>query len=953
MAALSLSFLGPWEALRPDSSEAELGYDKVRALLAFLAVESGRPHSRETLIGLLWPELPQQAARNNLRQALHTLREAIGDRAAAPPFLDITRTSIQFNRESDYALDVDTFASAVTSSDRHVHRSAATCHTCARQLVQAAALYRGPFLAEFFLSDSVAFEEWVVLKREWLSQLMLRALDRLVAFYERRGHYEEALRHTQRLLELEPWREAAHRQVMRLQLLRGNRNAALVQYETCRSLLAEELGVNPEAATTLLYEQIQDEVDNVARVVETVNVPASPPYRVPLPPTPFVGRQAEMERIAALIESPDTRLLTLSGPGGVGKTRLALQAAADQRNNFADGVYFVNLAPLQTADLLAQAMADAVGSEPGTAQEPAARLLDQLRQKEMLIVLDNFEHLLVGADLLNDVLRAAPETMLLVTSRQRLNLQAEWVFPVEGFAVAPPAEAWEAVAESDAIQFFAQSALRAHPEFALSPDNAGSVAHICHLVGGLPLAIELAASWTRILSCAEIAAEIEANRGFLRSWLRDVPERQRSLWAVFDHSWALLTAEEQGVLRRLAVFQGDFDRAAAEQVAGASLLVLAALSDKSLLQRHPSGRYKLHSLLQEYALEKLSGNGGIEETQARHFHYYLDLAQTAERALSGPDKVRWLDRLTVENDNLRAALAWSVASGATEPGARLTVALYRFWYWRSHFVEGRRWLETFLAAEGAPPADLRAELLYCAGVLTAEQDDYAQAEAHLRESLSVRRALGDVRGQAACLNSLGIIAWSQEAYDRATELLEQSVALRRVAGDPNLGPPLNNLGLIALAREDYVQAERYFAEQLAWAQVNENDWGIAISQSNLGAAVLEQARVDEACACFVDSLRLYRKLGDQEGTAWCLEGLARVAISRERAELAAHLCGAASILRERINAPLNPAERPRYERTVAAARAMLGEPEFKAAWSKGQEMSLEQTAALAGMRLAQ
>ena len=941
MSCLSLHLLGPSLVTQAEGTTVDLKYDKVLALLSFLAGEAERAHRRDALAGLLWPELPQKAARNNLRQGLLTLRGAIGDREASPPYFLSNRLTIQFNQQSLYWLDVEEFVAAVHASEQHAHRSATSCQVCARQLERAVMLYRGTFLAEFALPDSTAFEEWALIKREWLNGLMLRALERLAIFHERRGNLEKAVVYGQRQLELEPWREEAQRHLMRLYLLQGNTTAALAQYESCRALLAQELSVEPEEETTRLYRYIRDMLDG--KPLFRKAFVAERPYRVPHPPTPFIGRERELEEIGRLVDSADCRLLTLVGPGGVGKTRLALQAAADQAGLFADGIFYLDLA-VQTAELLPEAIADCLDLDLSKATDTQVAIRQYLSDKEILLVLDNFEHLFHRAGLLEQLLRHAPMLMLLVASRERLNLQGERIFPVQGFAVEwDQAElaTEQVVAENAAIQLFIQGAQRAQGDFTLTSQNMTSVIRICQLVHGLPLGIELAAAWTRVLSCAEIAVEIERSLHFLTSPIRDLPPRHRSIAAVFDHSWALLTTAEKETLAKLSVFYGTFSRPAGEQVAGGTLPLLASLVDKSLLQRHPFGRYGLHPLLRQYVAERLQAAGDEQSARNRHLAYFLELAEQAEAEFHSADQVAWLEWLATEQDNLRTALSWALESRAAEQGLRLAVALYRYWYWRSHFREGVHWLEAFLAMKSSLPIALHTQALYAVGVLTAEQNDYQSAERYLEESLTLRRELADVQGQAACLNSLGIVAWSQQAYKRARALLEESLVLRRELGETNLGPVLNSLGLVALAEGAYGQAELYFAEQLQETRQRKHDMGTAIGLSNLGAAVLEQGRVTEACAHFRESLALFQNLADREGIAWCLEGLAAVAIREENAACAVTLCAAASTLREQIHAPLTPAERPRFERTVTEARAILGPQGFATVWAHGQQMSLE------------
>jgi tetratricopeptide (TPR) repeat protein len=361
------------------------------------------------------------------------------------------------------------------------------------------------------------------------------------------------------------------------------------------------------------------------------------------------------------------------------------------------------------------------------------------------------------------------------------------------------------------------------------------------------------------------------------------------------------------------------------------------------LQQMPAGRYLMHALLREYAAEKLQASGKTAQTKAAHLNYFLELAETAASQGDGTEQIEWLDRLETDNDNLRAALSWALSSDRQEAGLRLAVALYRFWYWRNHYREGRQWLEAALADSQSLPPALRAQALRTAGVLNLELNDYAGAEPYLQESLVLFRRLEDRRGVAATLNSLGVIAFSQNLYGRAIRLLEESLSLRRQLEDSySLSTPLNNLGLVALAQEEHKAARDYFAEALALDRASGDAMGVAVSLSNLAAAMLEEGLNEEAQAYFEECLLLFQELGDQEGSAECLEGLATTMIQQENVKQATRLWGAAEALRERIHAPVHPAEKPRYDRTKAAIEARLGEAAFAAAWSEGRTMSLAQ-----------
>ncbi len=723
MAHLSLALLGPLQITLAGQSIRAAAYDKVWALLAYLALNAGRAHSRESLAALLWPEQAESAARTNLRQALSRLRQALGDPPAAQPFLLADRETLQFNPSSDCQLDVVQFQALCSACDTHRHRRLETCLPCAQRHEQAVALYRGRFLDQFFLPDSAAFDEWAAPNREMLHQRALAALGHLASYYERRGAYEQARRYTERQLALDPWREEAYRQLMRLLVLTGQRSEALVQYERCRQVLAAELGVEPAPETTAFYERIWADPPEVALSAGYLNLPAANRHNLPLAPTAFVGRETELAALADRLADPACRLLTLVGPGGIGKTRLAVQAAAKQLDAFANGVVFVPLAPLGSADLLVPAIADALDFTLTGRDSPQTQLLDYLSSKEMLLILDNCEHLLAGAGLFADILRRAPDVTMLATSRERLNVPGEWLFDVQGL---PVPDHWDTAADQTAVALFVQSVRRQLNNFAPTEAESAAVVRICRLVGGMPLAIELAAGWVRVLSCAEIAREIEHSLGILAGKQPGLPLRHQSLQAVYEHSWNLLTVEERGAFMRLSVFRGGFQREAVEQVAGADLRLLAALIDKSLVGAGPTGRYQLHELARQFAWEKLDQAGAVIDTANRHLVYFVAMGEQAAPELIGPRQATWLDRLELEHDNLRAALAWSQTANRVDLGMRLTVGLWRFWFLRGHMVEAGQWLRRILEQRDAAPA-LRAAVLAGASFIAEFRGAYAQA----------------------------------------------------------------------------------------------------------------------------------------------------------------------------------------------------------------------------------
>jgi DNA-binding SARP family transcriptional activator/predicted ATPase len=931
MARLALALLGPVAVTLDREPVTGFESDKVRALLAYLAVKADRPHRREVLAGLLWPEWPDQAARANLRNTLANLRQAIGDGHAHPPFLLITRETIQFNRASDYALDL---AGLAALSGRET----------TDQLEAAVALYRGPFLEGFSLKDCLAFEDWSLLVRERLQRQVLTALARLAEAYEERDDVERACNCARRQVELEPWHEEAHRRLMRLLALRGQRSAALAQYEACRRILKEELDVEPAGETTALYERIRSEQGLHARSPAAVrNLPASL--------IPLVGRQAELAEIKDRLQDPACRLLSLVGPGGSGKTHLALQAAAQQVGQFAHGVFFVSLAPLQSADAIAPAVAQALGLSfySSGGGDPEQQLLDYVRQKSLLLILDNFEHLLAGpepgrrdgADLVTRVLSAAPHVKILTTSRARLHLRSEQLLFVGGIDF-PPMEAHAAltagllpeerggepqdiaqdVAQYSAVKLFVQSARRVHPGFAPTASDLAHIACICRLVEGMPLAILLAASWLMMLTPAEVADQMTAQSlDFLETGWRDVPARQRSMRAVFDHSWSLLTGHEREVFAALSVFRGGFLPQAVQPVAGASLRDLLALVDRSLLQRTPAGRYEMHELLRQYAAEKLA-EAPDEDCAVRDQHGAAYAAAVLEWAadLRGSRQQAALEEMEVEIENARAAWDWAVKRGQVERLEQAMDGLCRFYEWRGRFREGEEacqaaaarlqgelstgaagdrmrvwakalaWQSVFcrtsgrtqlarqlvqqalalldnpaLAGQNTRPE--RAFALQQMGHVTCGSS-YQEARRVWEQSLALYQALGDHWGTANALECLGGVICALGAYGEGRQFCEQSLAMRRSLGDrAGMAGSLNVLGDLAGNEGQLEEAERLMRESVTLCHEIGDRAGSASGLETLAGMLTYQGKFAEALPLLEESAAINDDLGRRAALA--------------------------------------------------------------------------------------
>ena len=1002
MTRLSLALLGPMQITLDGQPAGGFAYNKARALLAYLAVEAGRPHQRDTLAALLWPNMPDEAARHNLRQALANLRAVLGDASATPPRTLLTRDTIQFNLGSDDSLDFSTFAALLRACERHAHRHMERCRSCAARMEQAVALYQGDFLAGFNAGDSAPFEEWQLRLRERLHQHALAALARLAAYYERRGEDERARGHAQRQIELEPWREEAHRQLMRLFARTRQRSSALAQYETCRRVLARDLGVEPEATTTALYEQIRDGAPSTEH--REPGTDQTRHAQVPNASTPLIGRERELAELGTLLENPACRLITIVGPGGIGKTRLALAAATEQAEIFADGAAFVPLQPISSAAFLAPAILSALNMQPQSQRDPQEYILAYLRDKELLLVLDNFEHLLApelsGSDdataLLTDILRRAPGVTFLVTSRERLALHDEWLFDLPGLN-CPVSETVSAIESYSAVQLFMRRASQVRRHFAPVEADLRAVVQICRAVEGLPLAIELAAAALRTHSCTAIAAAIENKLLALAIDLRGVPERHRSIRAAFEHSWRLLSAEEQQVFPRLSVFRGGFDQDAAAEVAGATPQILASLIDKSLLRWDGVKRYDLHELIRQFAGAKLEQAGDMEQTCNTHLLHYLTLAESAESQLAGAELVSEMNRLDVEHDNARAALRWALQRDDSVSALRLSASMGKFWEVRGYLSEGRQWLAQALtlsrevganqgAASALPSSRALAlrqagtlawcqcdfaqarellelslslyvefdnqlactEVLGTLGGIAFEQGDYATARAHYEECLACMRKEGKPRWIGDALFCVGLVAYNQGDYAAAQTMLEESVKLLRDSGyELGITYPLNALGNLANLQGDYAAAQAFYEECLVLRRKLAYKRGIAATLADMANLQTKLADYATAWKLYKESLALYGELENKRGVISLLSGLACLTLVQGQLLKATRLLSVVEVSMVQLGARLGEPQYSDMQQATAAARAQLDEASFAAAKAEGQHMPLEQAIAYA------
>lgn len=733
--SLSLNFFGTFQAILDGNTVTDFKTAKVRALLVYLALEAGKPHQRSDLARLLWPDMPEKMALRNLTQTLVRVRQAIQDDEGDSSYLLLTRRYVQFNKGRGFFLDVAEFERIVTATVGKTETIQPDSSAAIADLTYAVTLYRGEFLPGFSLADSGEFEEWMLLKRECYQHLALEALSTLAAHHLQEGNTDKAQSYAQRQLELDPWQERAHRQLMRCLAQSGQRPAALAQYKRCREILWQELGVQPEAATTELYELIRtgelyserpvrpwaisEEMPpkEAPAAAENHNMPSAAPnqkehdapqpltHNIPHQLTSIIGRATYIDEISYLLAEAVYPLITLVGSGGAGKTRLALAIAErlieissqptvhDYAQDFdlhlRHGIWYVPLAGVGQPEndaphnhphensQIAQALLNVLGLSIAGTQSSQIQLANYLANKEMVLILDSFEHLISEVEVLLMLLREAPQVRILVTSRETLNIGGEYVVRLGGLLVPETADLPDA-AQSPCVELFLDRVYEFSREFTLDPTTLAAIIRICKLVDGLPLGIELAATWVQHFSCAEIADAIQESLDFLVAKQRDRASRHQSLRAVFDYSWHLLSASEQATLAQLAVFRGAFSRVAALAVAQAQLTDLIALVDKSLLQQLSVGRYVMHGLLRHFVAEKMytalpaapstcaadPNDRDVDPyrmVHARHAAYYISFAGEKAPGLYSRSPRQAMAELAHEMDNIRQACHWAVA----------------------------------------------------------------------------------------------------------------------------------------------------------------------------------------------------------------------------------------------------------------------------------------------------
>lgn len=931
---------------------------KAEALFIYLAC-TGQVFPRETLAELFWNSEDLVSSLNSLRVALTQLRPFFNQ------YLKINRNEVYLNRQENFDLDINTL-------QKHLQQAAqlaANPPAAMAELEKAVSLYKGPFFQGWYLKNSAGFEHWQLAQQQYFQQLVFVALQELVNYNVRNGNYSLALKYIQAWLEIDPFNEDAHRQYMLALASSGQRHAALEYYARCEKLLLDELSITPSPATLELYWQIKDggfpmvplESPSLSLAtpmpVALISVAEAPPkiplsHNFPYPMTSLVAREAEVQRVRQLLDRPNLRLVTLTGAGGSGKTRLATEVALELSNGseFKDGITFVPLSAYRNPNELVFGLAQALELKPNPQVSLLESLKDHLRGQQHLLVIDNFEHLIEAAGVVSEILKVSPGLKALVTSRERLNIYGEQLFPVQPLAVPGDTDPdhLESLGANASVRLFVERIKAYRPDFELNAQNVSPVARICVRLEGLPLAIELAVARTNTLSFDTLLAQLDRRLQVLSGGPQDLETRQQTLRAALDWSYYLLSPALQKLLRFMSVIAGSCSREAAVQIFDFShelepgdpataapenlelLERLHSLVEKSLLQRLPGPdgetRFGLLQTISEYAYERLREAQEDFELYNRFALYFTHLAEWSGPNLNGPDTKAVSQRMDAEYTNILAALYWSDQHNFPL-AVRIVTALEPYWELKAYHQQARVYLEQLLERLPAEEGVLRAKVLTVASTIAWRQSDYpaaqrfcqealeyyqardnregiaqikfklatilvqkgeiAQGERLLDESLAIFQEFSHVEGIAQCLSGLAAIYSERGLYDQALDYHGQSLALYRQLGNKRgIVVLLTNLGTVAARQQDFAAARRYYEESLLVLEELNNPLQRSITLNNLGLLAVSQHDYDTARTYYDQALALYEEVGQVYGQANVLIDQALVAYYQRNPVLA-------------------------------------------------------------------
>lgn len=967
---LEFRLLGQFD-IRLDSKPVEIPSRPAQSLLAYLLLAPRASHRREKLAGLLWPDSTDANARGYLRKALWQIRRSLPPTEDGnPELISADDISIAIDPDTNYWFDAEALQAVMPSS------------VSTDELIDAVSLYQGELLPGFY-------EDWVALERVRLRSEFEQKMNMLLFRLLQGEQWDRTIHWGERWIAQGEAPEPAYRALMIAHAGEGDMARLADTYERCVRALDEELGIQPSRQTDELYKELQQSDDVVALVERAIHIPRNDALQpstkqevetrmtnIELPLTSFIGRAEETQEIKRLIS--EYRLLTLTGPGGCGKTRLALNVGDSLVEEFADGVWLVELGTLADAELVPEQTANALKIPERTGQSTTDSLVGHLRDKHSLILIDNCEHLIEAtATLIESLLKSCAQLNVLATSREALNIAGEIAWIVPSLALPDPDEneSGDDLLSYDAVRLFIERAAGIR-DFDMSESAVETVARICYRLDGIPLAVELAAARLKTLSIEQIANRLDDRFHLLTGGSRTAMPRHQTLRATMDWSYDLLPANEQAMFRQLAVFAGGWTLEGAEGItrpasdsflpnsneftlsSSSALNLMTHLMEKSLVFREGEGevvRYRMLETVREFGIVKVREVGEELAVRDRHLEMFMRLAEELEPLLQ-TDQLLWLDRLESELNNIRSAIDWSmenpddpVASALrVQAGLRLMGSLGWFFERHSRGAPLSRLTKLLALSPADAPTSWRAKALNTSGFIRLTWGDYPGALQVLKEGLAIAREIQDTENVAWGLSRIGAVLTFQGHYTEASGYLEEGLELAiELGSEAKLIQAwcLNFLGDVRLSRKEYLEAQADYEESVAILRKLQNQSMLAFSARRLGLLALRRGELDEAQSLFEESLLLNQAVNHTQGMAASLAALAGLAVARGSLIRGAQLCGASEGILAATSASLYQSDLNEYERTAASVTARLDDPEISAAWSKGASMSLDECVA--------
>lgn len=914
----------------------------VATLLKLLVIHPHHRQSRDIVLDTLWPDAPVEASTSTLRSKVHLLRQGLGAGQPSPVLFE--KGWLSLNPIHAWEIDLEEFEQRIREgADREV-------------LEEAIALYRSEPLPEH------RYDDWAIpirarLQREWRETMV-----KLACRHIQEERPQSAIPYLEAVLQDDPLDETALRQLLKALLVTGKRVEALRRYQGFQVRLREELGVEPEPAT---HRIVSEGVHGTAEVASPVHGllhgerQADVPSNLPAPLSSFVGRTDLTTHVRDLLHRSGPRLMTLIGPGGIGKTRTAIEVGHSTANSFPDGTFFISLAELRSPSDVVAWIATTLGFKASADATLEEVLIARLLHKRALLILDNFEHVLDAAPAVAHLAEACPGVHILATSREPLHIRGEQRLPVPSLDVPRRSEVDAGVLmQVEAIQLFTQRAKAIQPEFSLTDENARAIASICRGLEGLPLAIELAAARVKEFSPWALLPRLDEQLDLLTGGPRDVSPRHSSVRSAIEWSYRLLEERERMIFNSLGVFRGGFSldaaRAVSPKESGGELDLqahLLSLTEKNLVNRDCSmrgeARFTLLEPIREHALEKVRAAGIEPEVKRLHAEYYRQLAERAETELWAERQGEWFGRLALEAANLSAALEYAFSAGDFGLGLTILGCLWRFWIWQGNYAQWRAWLEEGLAAGETVEPEVRGKALFAAAFLAQHQGEYHRAQALSEENLALSRALGDQLAVRHALCVLGLSSLRLGHPDKAALLFNEMVDIcRHVDNRQFLPPSMFNLGMALAEKGDVAQGASKIEEALKLFGEAGEKYISVTAHCYLGHLEVDRKRFRRARELFVESLRISEETDYHVGLAHSLEGLAVVDAGAGRLERPARLIGAAAGLQQDMAAPLW-LEDVRLEAAMAAVRVGLGACRWDVLVAEGRAMALEEAIAYA------